>query len=203
MLLGRLGKHRKLFAFLREHRLDLFDDAFQDELAGMYRDTDEGKEPVAPALLAMALLLQAYTGASDREAVELTLVDARWQMVLGVFGAEEPAFSQGALQRFRERLIAHDMDRRLLERTVELAKTTRGFDLGANPRFADRRPCKFHGVCRRSRSAFDVARARFCALITPRRHNHAAFLDQRRDLLGDSDAFRDLHPSLFPVFDSR
>lgn len=134
MLLQRLDKHRKLFGFLREHRLDLFDDVFQDELAGMYRDTDEGKEPVAPALLAMALLLQAYTGASDREAVELTLVDARWQMVLGVFGAEEPAFSQGALQRFRERLIAHDMDRRLLERTVELAKKTRGFDFKKLPK---------------------------------------------------------------------
>lgn len=134
MLLKRLGTHRKLFAFLREHRLDLFDDAFQDELAGMYRDTDEGKEPVAPAQLAMALLLQAYVSASDREAVELTLVDARWQMVLGVLGAEEPAFSQGTLQRFRERLIAHDMDRRLLERTVELARTTGGFDFKKLPK---------------------------------------------------------------------
>jgi hypothetical protein len=134
MLLKRLGKTKKLFAFLREHRLDLFDDAFQDELAGMYRATDEGKEPVAPALLAMAVLLQAYTGASDAEAVELTVVDARWQMVLGVFGAEEPPFSQGALQKFRERLIAHDLDRRLLERTVELAKTTRGFDYKKLPK---------------------------------------------------------------------
>jgi hypothetical protein len=133
MFLKRLGRTKKLFAFLREHRLDLFDDAFQDELAGMYRTTDEGKEPVAPALLAMAVLLQAYTGTSDAEAVELTVVDARWQMVLGVLSAEEPAFSQGTLQRVRERLIAHDMDRRLLERTVELAKTTRGFDFKKLP----------------------------------------------------------------------
>jgi Transposase domain (DUF772)/Transposase DDE domain len=133
-LLKRLGKTKKLFAFLREHRLELFDDAFQDELAGMYRATDEGKEPVAPALLAMAMLLQAYTSTSDAEAVELTVVDARWQMVLGVLGEEEPAFSQGTLQRFRERLIAHDMDRRLLERTVELAKTTRGFDFKKLPK---------------------------------------------------------------------
>ena len=133
-LLKRLEHRRRLFAFLREHRLDLFDDAFQDELAGMYRESDEGKEPVAPALLAMAILLQAYTGASDGDAVELTVVDARWQMVLGVLGSEEPAFSQGTLQRFRERLIAHDMDRRLLERTVELAKKTRGFDFKKLPK---------------------------------------------------------------------
>ena len=33
----------------------------------MYRDTGEGKEPVAPALMAMALLLQAYVNVSDGE----------------------------------------------------------------------------------------------------------------------------------------
>jgi hypothetical protein len=49
-------------------------------------------------------------------------------LVLGCLGATDPPFSQGALQAFRERLIAHDMDRRLLERTVELAKSTKKFD---------------------------------------------------------------------------
>lgn len=134
MLLKRLGRTKKLFAFLREHRLALFDDAFQDELAAMYRDTGAGKDPVAPALLAMVLLLQAYTEVSDAEAVELSVVDARWQMVLGVLGSDEPAFSQGALVAFRERLIANDMDRRLLERTVELAKTTKAFDYKKLPK---------------------------------------------------------------------
>ena len=100
MLLKRLTRHRKLFGFLREHRRELFDDVFQDELATMYRDTGEGKEPVAPALMAMALLLQAYVDVSDAEAVELSMVDARWQMVLGVLGSDEPAFSQGAFQAF-------------------------------------------------------------------------------------------------------
>ncbi|MBK8719370.1 MAG: hypothetical protein IPN32_32355 [Deltaproteobacteria bacterium] len=36
-------------------------------------------------------------------------------------------FGQGSLPRFRERMAAHDLDRRLLERTVELAKRTGGF----------------------------------------------------------------------------
>jgi hypothetical protein len=128
MLLKRLEKNRRLFAMLRLHRRDLFDGAFQDELAAMYRDTGEGKVPVPPAQLAMVLLLQAYTGVSDADAVEMTVVDARWQMVLDVLGADEPAFSQGTLPAFRERLIRYDMDRRLLERTVELAKTTEIFD---------------------------------------------------------------------------
>jgi len=80
-LIGRMARTGKLFAFLRHHRHELFDDEFQSELEGMYRDTGAGKEPVAPALLAMVILLQAYTGASDAQAVELSIVDARWQMV--------------------------------------------------------------------------------------------------------------------------
>lgn len=127
-LMKRLTRTRKLFGFLREHRHELFDDAFQAELESMYRDTGAGKEPVPPARLAMALLMQAYHGMSDAEAVEMTVVDLRWQMVLDCLGASEPAFSQGALYAFRERLIAHDMDRRLLERTTELARQTKGFD---------------------------------------------------------------------------
>jgi hypothetical protein len=31
----------------------------------MYRDTEAGKPPLPPALLAMAVLLQGYTGMSD------------------------------------------------------------------------------------------------------------------------------------------
>ena len=127
-LVGRMARTGKLFAFLRKNRHELFDDAFQSELEAMYRESGEGKQPVAPALLAMVVLLQAYTGASDAQAVELAIVDARWQMVLGVIGEDEPPFSQGALPAFRQRLIAHDMDRRLLERTIELAKQNSGFD---------------------------------------------------------------------------
>jgi Transposase DDE domain/Transposase domain (DUF772) len=127
-LVGRMTRTGKLFAFLRMHRHELFDDSFQAQLEEMYRSSGEGKVPVAPALLAMVVFLQAYTGASDAQAVELAVVDARWQMVLGVLGQDEPSFSQGALQAFRERLIAHDMDRRLLERTIELARETAAFD---------------------------------------------------------------------------
>jgi len=127
-LLKRLHRTRKLFAFLRLYRDRLFDEGFQDELAGMYRDTGAAKEAKPPALMAMVLLMQGYLGTSDAEAVELTVVDLRWQMVLDRLGCTEPAFSQGALQNFRERLIASGLDRRLLERTVELAKETRAFD---------------------------------------------------------------------------
>jgi hypothetical protein len=127
-LMARLTRTKKLFAFLRQERHRLFDEPFQAELEGMYRQTGAGVAPHPPALMAMATLLQAYCGASDAEAVELTIVDLRWQLVLDRVGADEPAFSQGSLVAFRRRLIASDMDRRLLERTTSLALETKAFD---------------------------------------------------------------------------
>ena len=127
-LLRRQRRSRKLFAFLREHRHEIFDDGFQRELESMYRDTGAGKEALPPALLAMACILQGYMGVSDAEAVELTVVDLRWQMVLDRLGCSEPAFSQSTLFEFRERLIHTDMDRRLLERTIDVAQRTKAFD---------------------------------------------------------------------------
>src|SRR4051812_25326329 len=133
-ILKRLGRVRKLLGFLRLHRHELFDRAFQDELISMYRTTGAGKEARPPAMMAMAMLVQGYLGISDAEMIELTIVDLRVQMVLGCLGAEEPAFSQGALQEFRNRLIGADLDRRVLERTVELAKTTKAFDYRKLPK---------------------------------------------------------------------
>lgn len=133
-IVKRLKRTRKLFAFLRLHRHELFDDGFQAELEEMYRQTGAGEEPVPPAMLCMTLLLQAYLGTSDAEAVELTVLDLRWQLVLGCLNAESPPFGQGTLQRFRERLIAHELDRRLLERTIELAKRTAEFDWKKMPK---------------------------------------------------------------------
>ena len=127
-LLKRCQKKRRLFAFLRENRHQIFGDEFHQALENMYRDTGAGKEPLYPAMMACALILQGYLGVSDADAVELSVADLRWQMVLGCFGKETAAYSQGALFDFRERLIAHDMDRRLLERTAEIARSTKGFD---------------------------------------------------------------------------
>jgi Transposase DDE domain/Transposase domain (DUF772) len=123
LLMKRLTRVRALFGFLRLHRHELFDEAFQDQLESMYRTTGAGEPPHPPALMGMVTLLQGYVGASDAEAVELSVVDLRWQMVLGCLGADTPPFSQGALQAFRERMVANEMDRALLERTVMLVRS--------------------------------------------------------------------------------
>ena len=100
-ILKRLTRNKKLFAFLRLHCHEILDKEFQEELAGMYRTTGAGLKPCPPALMCMALLLQGYVQASDAEAVELSVMDARWQLVLGRIGCTEPAFSQGGAQSGR------------------------------------------------------------------------------------------------------
>jgi transposase len=123
----RAVRRAKLFVFLREHRHELFDEQFQDELAEAYADSPKGQPPVPPARLALATILQAYAKVSDDEVIEATVMDRRWQLVLDCLGAEEPPFSKGTLVGFRKRLIERDLDRRLVERTVELAARTKGF----------------------------------------------------------------------------
>lgn len=124
-LVGRLRRSGKFYVFLRSIRHELFDEAFQAELAAVYRP--RGTRPIPPALLAMVLLLQAYDQVGDAEAVENATVDLRWQLVLNCLGATRAPFSQGVLVAFRTRLIAHDLDKRLLDKTVALAKARGGF----------------------------------------------------------------------------
>jgi len=126
-IVARTRKTRKFFVFLRERRHELLDTALQDTLAQAYSPEPGGKEPVEAGLLALATLLQAYCNVSDRDAVELTVMDKRWQMVLDCLDAEQPPFSQGTLFNFRMRLIQHNLDKTLLERTVALAEQTGGF----------------------------------------------------------------------------
>jgi Transposase domain (DUF772) len=113
-------KRARLFVWLREHRHQLLDAPFQQELAEMYDPRPLGQPPVPPAQLALATILQAYTGASDEEVLEATVMDRRWQLVLDCMDHAEAPFSKGTLVAFRGRLIAAELDRRLLERTVEL-----------------------------------------------------------------------------------
>jgi hypothetical protein len=89
---------------------------------------------VEVGLLALAVLLQASGHVGDRDAVARTVMDQRWQMVLDGVGAEPPPFSQGTLFHCRMRLIAHNLDKTLLDRTVAWAENPGGF--GARPRRA-------------------------------------------------------------------
>jgi transposase len=73
----------KLFVFLRQHRHELFADAFQQELLTLYKDQSQGQPPVPRPQLALATLLQVYTQVSDDDVIEATTMDRRWQFRKG------------------------------------------------------------------------------------------------------------------------
>jgi Transposase DDE domain len=119
-------RRAELFVFLRLHRHELFGEDLQAELAQACVDSPKGQPPAAPARLALAAVLRACTEASGDEVIEAAVTDRRWQLVLDCMGAGEPPFSRGTLAGFGKRLIGKDLDRRLAERTAELAAAAGG-----------------------------------------------------------------------------
>ncbi len=121
-LAQRLRRSSKFYVFLWSIRQELFDDEFQDELIAAYEPRGQG--PCPPAMLAMVNLLQRFDGVSDADAVDEAENDRRWRLVLGTLDKEGAPFGQGSLVRFRARAITHDLDKKLVARTIELAKRT-------------------------------------------------------------------------------
>ncbi|MEG4633857.1 transposase [Microcoleus sp. AR_TQ3_B6] len=126
MIIKRI-KRAKLFTFLRLNRSFIFNDEFQEELATIFKDSTVGQGPIPPAQIALAIILQAYLGISDDEVIEEMLMDQRWQLVLDCLNCETPPFSKATLVRFRKGLIKKELDQRLIDRTVEIAKQKGGF----------------------------------------------------------------------------
>jgi hypothetical protein len=127
----RTQKARQCFVLLRARRHALLEATFQETLATASRPEPGGTTPVAAGVLALATLLQAYGPVGDRDAVALPVMAKRWQMVLDGRGAAQPSCSQGTLDNCRMRLIAHNLDKTVLERTGALAEQSGGF--GARP----------------------------------------------------------------------
>ena len=124
-VVGLMKQKSRLFLFLRTWRHELLDEGLQAELGAVYEG--RGKPPVPPAQLALATILQAYTGLSDEDVVEEITTSLRWQLVLDCLGSTGAPFGKGTLWRFRQLLMRADLDRRLVERTVAVAQQRGGF----------------------------------------------------------------------------
>jgi Transposase DDE domain/Transposase domain (DUF772) len=116
--LDHVGRN-SFYGFLALHRAELFCD---ENFADLYC-SDNGRPSVPPSLLATALLLQAYEGASDEEAKARADFDLRWKVALGV-GLEERPFAKSTLQLFRARLILHERVRAILQNSLVFARRT-------------------------------------------------------------------------------
>lgn len=123
----KLCKKQKLWAFLRLHRCRILDDEVRAGLRAMYDASGRGS-PVSPERLALALILQVAFHVADHEVPTLTAADRRWRMILDLdLEGDETAFSQGSVFHFRERAREHGFMQMLLDKTVRLARETKGF----------------------------------------------------------------------------
>jgi hypothetical protein len=114
-------RRAKLCVFLRQHRHELCCDTFPQELAALSTARPHGPPPVPPAQLALATLLPASRGVSDDEVIDATPMDRRGQRVRDWLDGDQPPFRQGPRVVCRQRLSAQARERRLRERTGDLA----------------------------------------------------------------------------------
>lgn len=114
---ARTPKARQFFVFLRMIRHELRDAALQTTLAQRSPAAPGGKAPVEAGVWALAMRCQASGHVGEREAVERTVMDKRWQLGLDGLGAEPPPLRQGTRCHVRLRLIQPNLDNPWLERT--------------------------------------------------------------------------------------
>jgi hypothetical protein len=119
-ILGERLKEGSLYRLLADHGHEMFPD---DYFADLYAESVRGRPTIAARVMATVMVLQAFEGLSDAEAVDRLSFDLRWQAAAGV-DAGYVAFHPTSLVGQRNRLRASVRPRRLFEDTTVVAKET-------------------------------------------------------------------------------
>jgi Transposase DDE domain/Transposase domain (DUF772) len=119
-ILGDRLKEGSIYRLLADHGHELFGN---DYFADCYSDSVRGRPTIAARVMATVMLLQAFEGLSDAEAVDRLSFDLRWQAAAGV-DAGYVGFHPTSLVGQRNRLRASPRPRRLFEDTKVVAKVT-------------------------------------------------------------------------------
>ncbi len=119
-ILGDRLKQGSLYRLLADHGHRLFGD---DYFADLYAESARGRPTIAARVMATVMVLQAFEGLSDAEAVDRLSFDLRWQAAAGV-DTGSVAFHPTSLVGQRNRLRASARPRRLFEDTKVVAKET-------------------------------------------------------------------------------
>ena len=114
---GHLLPAGSVYAFLAEHRHELFpDDAFKDLFP-----SGRGRPSVPADVIASVMVLQTLTSLSDRQAVEAVTYDLRWKAACG-FSLTETSFHPTVLVNWRQRLAKSTRPHRIFEAVSEVIK---------------------------------------------------------------------------------
>jgi transposase len=104
------------YALLAEHGDRIVRD---EDFAECYSER-QGRPSIPPSLLAKVLVLAYREGLSDERAMEAVRFDLRWKVALDL-PVDHPGFHPTSLVRYRARLLLHDKERLIFERSLELA----------------------------------------------------------------------------------
>ena len=116
---GHLLPPGSVYAFLTEHRRELFPDALFADLF----PSALGRPSVPADVVAAVLVLQALEGRSDREAVEALTFDLRWKAAAGLPMAAA-GFHPTVLTYWRRRLAASARPNRIFDAVREVVAAT-------------------------------------------------------------------------------
>jgi hypothetical protein len=116
---GRLLPSGSVYAFLAEHRRELFPDA----LFGDLFPSRLGRPSEPADVVAAVLVLQALQGLSDREAVEALTFDLRWKAACG-WPVGAAGFHPTVLTYWRRRLAASERPNRIFDAVREVVAAT-------------------------------------------------------------------------------
>jgi len=117
--LGGLLPSGSVYAFLAEHRRELFPDAMFADLF----PSPLGRPSVPADVVAAVLVLQALEGRSDREAAEAMSFDLRWKAACG-WPIAAAAFHPTVLTYWRRRLAASARPQRIFDVVREVVHAT-------------------------------------------------------------------------------
>lgn len=107
-LVGHLVPAGSMFAFLAEHRRELFADSDFDDLFGSGR----GRPSIPASVMASILVLQTLHDYSDRETAEAARCDLRWKVATGM-ALDDKGFDASTLVYWRRRLARSDRPHRI------------------------------------------------------------------------------------------
>ena len=116
---GHLVKAGSVFAFLADHRQELF----PDEMFADLFPTGRGRPSVAADVMAAVITLQALHGLSDSETVDAVTFDLRWKAACGL-PVTAGAFHPTTLTYWRRRLAASDRPNRIFEAVKAVVAAT-------------------------------------------------------------------------------
>src|SRR6266508_3483656 len=118
-LVGHLVPEGSMFAFLAEHRRDLFGDGEFEDLF----PSDRGRPSIPASVMASILVLQALHDLSDRETAEAARCDLRWKVATGM-SLDHNGFDPSTLVYWRKRLAKSTRPHRINEAVRQVVEET-------------------------------------------------------------------------------